>query len=103
MNVSLPPELDTYVRGLVKGGEYASASEVVRESLRLLKRTEEREQRVAELSRLIQEGLASGPPLRVTRDEMKALVRERGAVLRGEVERGERPPPGTPTVVSRAA
>jgi antitoxin ParD1/3/4 len=37
MNVSLTPELETLVNEKVKSGNYNSASEVVREALRLLK------------------------------------------------------------------
>lgn len=36
MNVSLTPELDRFVAGKVGSGRYTSASEVVREALRLL-------------------------------------------------------------------
>jgi antitoxin ParD1/3/4 len=36
MNVSLTPELDEFVAGKVESGRYTSASEVVREALRLL-------------------------------------------------------------------
>jgi antitoxin ParD1/3/4 len=36
MNVSLTPELDHFVAGKVESGRYNSASEVVREALRLL-------------------------------------------------------------------
>jgi antitoxin ParD1/3/4 len=36
MNVSLTPELDKFVVGKVESGRYNSASEVVREALRLL-------------------------------------------------------------------
>lgn len=36
MNVSLTPELDKFVTDKVKSGRYNSASEVVREALRLL-------------------------------------------------------------------
>lgn len=36
MNVSLTPELETFVQTKVKTGRYNSASEVVREALRLL-------------------------------------------------------------------
>jgi len=41
MNVSLTPELEEFVDSKVKSGRYHSASEVVREALRLL---EERDQ-----------------------------------------------------------
>jgi antitoxin ParD1/3/4 len=36
MNVSLTPELDKFIAGKVESGRYTSASEVVREALRLL-------------------------------------------------------------------
>lgn len=53
MNISLTPELEEYIQNKVKSGLYSSASEVVREALRAHGR--------AELQRLIQEGLDSGP------------------------------------------
>ena len=40
MNVSLTPELEAYVAGKVESGRYNSASEVVREALRLLEEVE---------------------------------------------------------------
>ncbi len=41
MNVSLTPELETLVNEKVKSGNYNSASEVVREALRMLKEQDE--------------------------------------------------------------
>lgn len=82
MNVSLPPQLDAYVRDLVRGGDYGSASEVVREGLRLLKQKRAREEKLAELRDLIQEGLESGPARPVSREDMKTLVGERIAQRR---------------------
>jgi antitoxin ParD1/3/4 len=41
MNVSLTPELERFVNGKVKTGRYNSASEVVREALRLLEQQEQ--------------------------------------------------------------
>lgn len=38
MNVSLPPELEEFVNLKVQSGRYSTASEVVREGLRLLER-----------------------------------------------------------------
>ena len=50
MNVSLTNELENFVDGLVAGGMYYSASEVVRDGLRLLKIQEElRAQKLADL------------------------------------------------------
>jgi antitoxin ParD1/3/4 len=62
MNINLTPQLEEMVRQKVTSGLYTSASEVVREALRLM---DEKDQlRTAKLTRLsqdIQEGLNSGP------------------------------------------
>ncbi len=55
MNVSLTPELEQFVHEKVKSGRYLSASEVVREALRLL---EERELTSQRKLRLYQAKLA---------------------------------------------
>lgn len=47
MNVSLTPELEGYVHEKVQSGRYTSASEVVREALRMLQ--ERDESRLADL------------------------------------------------------
>ena len=58
MNVSLTPELETLVQQKVQSGLYSSASEVVREALRLLNdRDSIQQQRLAELRREIKVGL----------------------------------------------
>lgn len=58
MNVSLTPELEQLVQAKVKSGRYLSASEVVREALRLL---EERDRlfelRLAELQQKLSIGV----------------------------------------------
>jgi len=54
MNVSLTPELEKLVQEKVASGLYQTASEVVREGLRLLK---ERDDRQTSLREAIQEGL----------------------------------------------
>lgn len=97
MNVSLTPDLERFTRALVDGGRYNSASEVVRSGLRLL---EEREARVADLRRLVAEGLESGPPVQVTREGMREQIGARLAELRAAVERGERPAPGGPDAIT---
>jgi antitoxin ParD1/3/4 len=48
MNVSLTPELEQYVNKRVQSGLYHSASEVIREGLRLLKEKDEVHQRKLE-------------------------------------------------------
>jgi antitoxin ParD1/3/4 len=58
MNVSLTPELDRYVEEKVRSGQYRSASEVLRESLRVLQRMdEERQARLDALRQKIDRGL----------------------------------------------
>lgn len=49
MNVNLTAELDALVRGKVKSGLYNSASEVVRDALRLLAERDELKARKLEL------------------------------------------------------
>jgi antitoxin ParD1/3/4 len=63
MNVNLTPHLEEMVREKVNSGMYTSASEVVREALRLM--DEQDRLRAAKLEQLRQDigaGLKSGPP-----------------------------------------
>jgi antitoxin ParD1/3/4 len=58
MDVSLTPELERRIAEKVESGLYTTASEVVREALRLLFQTDERRERLlAELNAEIQIGL----------------------------------------------
>jgi antitoxin ParD1/3/4 len=58
MNVSLTPELEQLIHERVKTGRYHSASEVVREALRLLEdRDELRRLRLADLRQQVATGL----------------------------------------------
>lgn len=57
MNVSIGERWEGFVEAIVKDGRYASASEVVREGLRLV---EEREARLASLRETIQASLTEG-------------------------------------------
>lgn len=58
MNVSLTPELDKFVLLKVKSGRYNSASEVVREALRIMQDHEHlKALHVEEIRRKIQDGL----------------------------------------------
>jgi antitoxin ParD1/3/4 len=62
MNVNLTPQLEELVRAKVSSGLYTSASEVVREALRLLQEQDQiREAKLGELRAEIRKGLASGP------------------------------------------
>jgi antitoxin ParD1/3/4 len=58
MNVSLTPELENLVQEKVKSGNYNSASEVIREALRLLKEQDQlREIRREEVRREVMKGV----------------------------------------------
>ncbi|MFO0388172.1 MAG: type II toxin-antitoxin system ParD family antitoxin [Alphaproteobacteria bacterium] len=58
MNVSITPELEKFVYAQVKTGMYNSASEVIREALRLLaERNELRRKRIEQINHEIQIGL----------------------------------------------
>jgi len=58
VNVSLTPELEGFIAGLVESGRYRSASEAVRAAVRLLEdREEERELKLEALRRAVGEGL----------------------------------------------
>ena len=58
MNISLPPQLEALVKQKVASGHYTSASEVVREALRLL---DDYDRRRTALRRDMEAGLKSGP------------------------------------------
>lgn len=78
MNINLTPQLEEMVRQRVTSELYMSASEVVREALRLM---EEKDQlRAATLERLrnnIQEGLNSGPATAWDAEDIKQAGRAR--------------------------
>lgn len=60
MNVSLTPELEQFVTGKVRSGRYNSASEVVREALRLLEQHEHaRDSQLEEFNRELGRRLAT--------------------------------------------
>lgn len=60
MNVSLTPELDQFVASRVEAGDYATASEVVRDALRILKAEHDAYQLKLEALRVeIQKGIDS--------------------------------------------
>ena len=60
LNVSLTPELEDFVTGRVASGRYLTASEVVREGLRLLEERQHlHDEALAGVRQKIEEGLAS--------------------------------------------
>jgi antitoxin ParD1/3/4 len=85
MNVSLTPQLEDLVQKKVASGLYGSASEVMREALRLL---EERDRvhaiRLEELRTEIRKGLDSGPATPLDMGVIKARGRQRLATTKGK-------------------
>jgi len=76
MNVSIGARWEGFVEAAVKSGRYNSASEVMREGLRLV---EERETRLKALRETLDASIARGG--RVTDDELGASLRETSAAL----------------------
>lgn len=80
---TLGEHFEEFVKSLVASGRYASASEVMRDSLRLLEEREKlREAKLAALRADIQDGLASGPSQPLDMAEIKATARRSKTVAR---------------------
>jgi antitoxin ParD1/3/4 len=89
VSIALPPEMADLLRGAVESGEYASASEVVRDALRAWKRKRELETlELSELRRLIREGAESGPGVDATR--VFARLKSKYAAMRKSAIRKSR-------------
>jgi len=77
-SITLKPEIAAAIDGAVKSGEYASDDEAIGDALR--EWTERRDNHgytIAELRRLIQEGIDSGPGQFSSIDEIKQEARRR--------------------------
>lgn len=77
MNVSIGERWEGFVERIVKSGRYGSASEVVREGLRLV---EEREAKLAALREKIEASIAAGGE--VSDDELDAAIAAKATELR---------------------
>ena len=77
MNVSIGERWEGFVERIVKSGRYGSASEVVREGLRLV---EEREAKLAALRKKIEASIAAGGE--VSDDELDAAITAKAMELR---------------------
>lgn len=76
MTVDLGSELRDYVESLVNAGDYRSNSEVLRESLRLL-REKQASSKLALLRRLIDEGEKSGEPVDWNADDFLTSMKRK--------------------------
>ena len=80
MNISLTPQLESMVKQKVGTGLYNSASEVVREALRLLEAKDQlNELKLTTLLQEIQKGLDSGESTPLNMEEIKSKAKMRRA------------------------
>jgi len=76
MNVSLPAELAAFVEREIASGEYGTASEVVRDGLRLLYREKTlREDKLAILKREVGRGLAEARSGRLSKRSVSDIAK----------------------------
>jgi antitoxin ParD1/3/4 len=75
MNVSLPDQMKDWVEAQARTGRYSNASDYVRD---LIRRDQDRVDKMAELQKLITEGMESGVSSRSI-DEILNAARERAA------------------------
>ena len=73
MNISLPDAMKEWVESQTDTGRYGNSSDVVRD---LIRRAQIREEKIANMNRLVEEGLASGISSR-TAEEIIADARNR--------------------------
>ncbi|HEY1806294.1 MAG TPA: type II toxin-antitoxin system ParD family antitoxin [Terracidiphilus sp.] len=87
MNVSLTRELDKFVAAKVSSGRYTSASEVVREALRLLEQHEKsRVEQLADFNRELKKRMdALDRGVRVSSDEAREHFRRRSEERRKRI------------------
>lgn len=80
-NISLPPELEEYVDAKVASGEYAHASEVVRDGIRRM--MQEEAEKLEWLRNAIREGMESRRrDDLVTREQLLAEIKKRSEPLK---------------------
>jgi len=86
---SLGNHYEGFVRSLVESGRYASASEVMRDGLRLVEEREKlREAKLAALRDHIAEGLNSGPAEPLDMEAVKTRARQRRQTQGKDAARG---------------
>ena len=82
MNVSLPDLMKDWVEEQARAGRYSNASEYVRD---LIRRDQERTGKLAELQRLVTEGIESGVSDRTIGDLLKTARKQAAGAARDHV------------------
>ena len=83
VNISITPELDTFLQSRVESGRYQTTSEVVREALRLLERREqERDEALFRLKERLERGAGQAERGELIDgdevfDELREMIEER--------------------------
>ncbi|MDP3853870.1 MAG: type II toxin-antitoxin system ParD family antitoxin [Phenylobacterium sp.] len=77
MNVSLPEALKDWVEGRARTGRYSNASDYVRD---LIRRDQERDEKIGAMQRLVTEALDSGISSNAMQDILEAARRQAGVV-----------------------
>lgn len=75
MNVSLPDPMKEWVEAQARTGRYSNASDYVRD---LIRREQERTDKLAELQQFVTEGMESGISTR-SKDDIRRMSREMAA------------------------
>lgn len=76
MNVSLPGALKDWVEGQARTGRYSNASDYIRD---LIRRDQERAEKIATMQDLVSEALASGVTPHTMKDILATARRRAGA------------------------
>ena len=78
MNISLTPRLEEMIREKIASGSYSSASEVVREALRLLELEDQlRSLKLQRLREDLREGTEGGPATSFDPNKLKRTARQK--------------------------
>ncbi len=75
MNVSLPAQMKEWVEAQSDTGKFSNSSDYVRD---LIRRDQERQEKIGHMQRLVDEGLQSGVS-ELSMDDIAALARKRAA------------------------
>jgi len=87
---SIGKHFEEFIEGLIESGRYSTASEVLRDGLRLIEEREERRKAKLEALRAeIQKGFDSGPAEEVDIAEMIKSIKARGRQRLAAQKRGE--------------
>lgn len=73
MNISLPDPMRDWVQAQIKIGKYASSSDYVRD---LIRKDQEKRDKLAALQQAITEGLESGPATSFDKDTFKKRMND---------------------------